>query len=300
MADISQITLPNGSSYYIKDPIIRQALLPPYTTVTGDEVNIEAGSNVFPAKSIMVTIVPSQAGSGDPSPSNSRAISGYSSATLTVTNGKESTDEDYDENEYTVEFLSTIYGGTFSFTNGNLLTTMASRVLYGFENEWTFEANNHRAVFPCADVLNTGRRVKVICNIGYLGSDLSQSTPGTVFASGTNFYYYPPLTVTSLQDFRDWMDSLPVPLHIVYPKNTESTVQYRSNEIRLFLGDNTIWSNAGEVTVKYGAEIQQMADLLAGLDIETSSALIEPSDIDDIFDGTITEETGSGTATATG
>ena len=60
-------------------------------------------------KSLKLTLEPIQSGSGDPSPTNVRAISGRNSVALTVNSDTE-----------TISLGQTVYGGVFDVTSGEL------------------------------------------------------------------------------------------------------------------------------------------------------------------------------------
>lgn len=82
----------------------------PLKTLSGNPISWEASDleYLFPS----VSLVPKQAGSGDPSPENVRAISGYDSVTVT-----QSKDE-AQVKQITLTLPETIYGGTVDAVTG--------------------------------------------------------------------------------------------------------------------------------------------------------------------------------------
>ena len=90
-------------------------------TASGTIASFDDGSEL-PLKSLIVGIEPVQSGSGEPSPSNERPISGWDECNVTVC---DDIDNPTVENEYTIQFTDgtnplTVYGGTLDVTNGVL------------------------------------------------------------------------------------------------------------------------------------------------------------------------------------
>lgn len=82
-----------------------------------------------PMPSLEISIVPVQSGSGDPSPSNVRPISGWSGANVTVTDDLTTPTETHalsiplhDNSDNPI----TVYGGTLNVTSGELVVTHAN------------------------------------------------------------------------------------------------------------------------------------------------------------------------------
>ena len=75
----------------------------------------DGGDNI-PVNKLLVAVTAQQAGSGTPSPSNPRAISGWSSANISVSDGVTPT-------TVTIAFGDTYYGGVLDVTNGKLTVT---------------------------------------------------------------------------------------------------------------------------------------------------------------------------------
>lgn len=75
----------------------------------------DGGDNI-PVNKLLVAVTAQQAGSGTPSPSNPRAISGWSSANISVSDGVTPT-------TVTIPFGDTYYGGVLDVVNGKLTVT---------------------------------------------------------------------------------------------------------------------------------------------------------------------------------
>lgn len=90
-------------------------------TASGSIASFDDGSTL-PLKDLQVSIEPIQSGSGEPSPSNVRPISGWTECNVTV---NDDVDNPTVENEYTIQFTDgtnplTVYGGTLNVTTGVL------------------------------------------------------------------------------------------------------------------------------------------------------------------------------------
>lgn len=84
MADISKIKLPDGNEYNIKDTTARATYQEKmYFSKSGAFVSFDDGVGGKLVNKLIVDIEPVQAGSGDPSPSNVRPITGRTTASVT-------------------------------------------------------------------------------------------------------------------------------------------------------------------------------------------------------------------------
>lgn len=108
-----------GSNQNIIDGGFKATASFPVGSASGSIVSIEDGADDVPIKSMTVQIQPAQAGSGDPSPSNVRDITGWTSATITRRGGNL-----FDEAN------ATVYPRWFN--NSNLWGYAADSVSYAF------------------------------------------------------------------------------------------------------------------------------------------------------------------------
>ena len=106
----------------------------PLKTLSGNPITWEASDleYLFP----VVSLEPKQAGSGDPSPENVRAISGYDSVTVT-----QSKDE-AQVKQITLTLPETIYGGTVDVVTGNGSKEWEFVEFDGTENWGTWGVDN--------------------------------------------------------------------------------------------------------------------------------------------------------------
>jgi len=267
-ANKTEIMFPN---FECLSAALLRDLLPSGSTPAGDSAYITDASDLVPVESLKVNIQPVQSGTGDPSPENVRSITGWDAVTVTVTNNKESTDPDYLEQNYIVPLGRIVYSGTLDVTTGTLTVDKGYKLYTGASAEnWTYETANTRVNISLPDVSTPGGRVRVISNIGYMGSDSSQSTPGTIFASGTKLYYYPPATITTSADFKAWLADNN--LQVVYPLATPQIYNLTPQQVMLLKGINNVSADAGTVEVKYSADIQLYID---GKIAETQALVLE-------------------------
>ena len=163
--------------------------------------------------------------------------------------------EPYTGETYEVSLASagTVYGGTLDAVSGELTVDRKYELFDGSSDEtWQFLTGSfgNRCGIVRNDVLNTGVRVKVDANEGVYSANAN--TVGTVFASGVSIYYYPPATVTTLEEYRTWLASNN--LQVVYPLATPITYNLTPTEVKSLLGINNVWSDAGDVTAEYRAD----------------------------------------------
>ena len=111
-------------------------------TVTGNPIQITSGSTQS-LSDVVVNIVLVQSGSGTPSPSNIRPISGFDAVILTV---KDSEDED--RYVAAIQLGQTVYGGNLSLEDGVLTVTYGYIDSYDGETlpgEWVSDRDEYAA-----------------------------------------------------------------------------------------------------------------------------------------------------------
>ena len=95
-------------------------------SATGNPITLTDAANAN-AEELSMTIEPIQSGSGDPSPTNVRPISGLTSGEVQTTNGT-------DTNTATITFGQTVYGGSVDFKTGQVTVTHANIASYNGES----------------------------------------------------------------------------------------------------------------------------------------------------------------------
>ena len=240
----------------VKDPRIYAA-----ASVSGSTASFTAEAEGLPLKSVLVNIEPVQSGSGDPSPSNVRPISGWTGVNL------------YREAAYdsgAAPFLSvsfpeaagTVYGGTLNLTTG-LMTVTHARVDLG---TLTWTVLNDPAVPQGAKLFNTrltGRKygtqaegVTGVCDSYQFFGNGAKNTILSSLGNGQFAFRYTTDTVIIRNDACADETALTSALngvYLVYP--LLEPVLYKltpRDAITTLFGTNCIWADTGDIGVSYG------------------------------------------------
>ena len=243
-----------------------EALLPT-ETASGEIVTITDGQSVVPAKSLKVTLEPIQEGSGTPSPTNIRPISGHTEVNTIVS----PTTSAQDGTTYTTSLGQTVYGGTLDVVSGELVVDRAMVTLDGSSDEaWVAwqgcYACNH--VVPSEILLNISTmQSDFYCNqynlIGLhstppstmqVGDYLLNSVKTNTWNGNISFKY------DSLADLANFKTVIAQnPIQLVYPLATPQAIQLTPQEVELLTGTNNVWSD-GDVEVEYKADVKLYVD----------------------------------------
>lgn len=224
----------------------------PTDTATGTIATFPDGADNVPVKSLTVQIQPQQAGSGDPSPDNVRAISGWDTVHVYV----DETVGTHDKT-YTVNLPQTVYGGTLDVSTG-VLTVDKVAVDLGtltWQTRYTGSINkalstNLDEYYPVA--LDTSDSIAENYTVSYVAGAASLSNPDNL---STKLYrYYNTSTESSKTLYVVvGVDDAPTGL-FVYPLANHQTIQLTPTEVSTLLGDNNIYADAGSVSVVYRAD----------------------------------------------
>ena len=221
-------------------------------TGSGDVVNFYPyqKSSLQYLSRLTTTIVPQQSGSGDPSPSNVRPITGFDSANIYVS----PTTSVGDATTYNVSFGSagTVYGGTLDVVSGQLTVTH-NYVDLGTLN-WAYDSTATYPYFRTDGVSSTIKKVAAhteypncICsnymrateNQGYIGEVtgcISETTWGQIRIRDNRY--------TDAQAFKTAMNGV----QLVYELATPLTYQLTATQVAMITGNNYIWTNCGTIT----------------------------------------------------
>lgn len=193
-------------------------------------------------KSLVVEIEPSQSGSGTPSPSNIRPISGYTEEIISV---KDSTDTT--QATYTTPFNQTVYGGTLDVLTGELTIDRAMAQITA--NNITFNATNNRAMLSLTtaslpSAVNNFSGVNCIADrFEGISNQSGASTGVGVYAN--NAYVAICGYKTSLAEYQAWLTDNPVT--VVYEIATPQTIQLTPQTVKSLVGENHISASTGDV-----------------------------------------------------
>lgn len=201
-------------------------------TEAGSIASFTDGADDVPVKDLTVAIEPVQSGSGDPSPSNVRPISGWTGANVTVN------DEVLSINWETE--AGTVYGGTLDVTTG-VLTVDTTR--------YKFTGSEAYTQLSGSVAIKTGLVLKSTGD-GYC-TDFEFNGTGS-----TNFIYLK--TTLTAEDLKTYMGNHDVYAVVVLAQ--AQTYQLTAHEVSTILGQNNIFADTGNVTVQYRADTKLYID----------------------------------------
>lgn len=233
------------------------------------------GGNNIPLKSLVTNIVPVQAGSGDPSPSNPRAISGHSNCIVTVSDG------DSISRTTTLSLGSTVYGGSLECVEGE------GQITYGYiefdgssDEDWIAQSSANG--FRIDTGITFGNYQYGLCNFAKVlessssvGGDVSirlgvggSYTDRIIIFNITN-------TITGVTDVTSWKTYLSThPLQVVYPLGTPTSLTVTGANIPTLSGENNIYTDCGDIqSLEYFNENGNDIDSLVNLETRLSGRI---------------------------
>lgn len=203
----------------------------------------------LPLKACQVDINLVQAGSGTPSPSNIRAISGWTGANITVS----PTQSTQDGKTYAINFPSaagTVCEGVLDVLRGTL--TVNRKIVRVNDLSWETRPNttwsNLRAIGP-SDMLNSTTVAACICSCYpcYNNADVPSSDIH-LFNSGP-YIAVKDMEFSSVAAFLAARGNE----QIAYMLATPTVYQLTPQAVTALAGQNNVWADCGNVTVEYGA-----------------------------------------------
>lgn len=146
-------------------------------------------------------------------------------------------------------YTTTVYGGNINLVSGVLTKTWVLRSMKSmrwgnFSGFFVFVAQEQKdkITMPLCD-----------CYPVVTGNPSTEQTIGA-YANGASYagaILFYKSGMTSVQDFTDWLNSLDYDPHIAYQLQTPETYQLTPQEITALLGNNTMWSDADDLSVTY-------------------------------------------------
>lgn len=215
----------------------------------------------LPLNKLKVSIDPVQSGSGNPSPTNIRPISGWTEAKVVVS----PTTDTEDGTTYTVQFTDgtnplVVYGGTLDVINGVLTV---DRVIFDLGsinwNSNTYGINNirifYRQLYPATDFDAVVGGYDVVCDsyktdrsitlnnflnnndntIGFGNSVFNNG--GTITINDSQYQYY------STAEFKQAVNGIKA----IIPLATPITYQLTPTSIKAIEGVNNIFADTGNI-----------------------------------------------------
>lgn len=236
----------------------------PTETVSAPIASIYDGADGIPVKSLVLDIVPQQAGSGDPSPDNVRPISGWTGATI-FHSGADTSDPMILRMSWESE-AGSVYGGTLDVTTGLLTITHVKTTPTGgtWSNASVFSINTANSTWMPAPMLSGSWQndAKTMANCLEKGArDASGQKPTILFGANTNYIYiYNQTLLDGVTDYATMIAWMADNLEITYPLATPITYQLTPTEVTTLLGVNNIWADTGDSAVTYRADVGMYVD----------------------------------------
>jgi len=214
---------------------------------TTKDAQVISGTAVFDTvdgnlvKALKVEIVPSQAGSGTPSPSNIRPISGHTEEVISVKDSTDTTQE-----TYTTPFNQTVYGGTLDVLTGELMITHG--IVDLGDLNWQYQSSSTR--FMTTDLSNSIKNVynPSIIKCEGLNPNVSpvsaRDIDATICPYSNGYIYACLFQYTDATAFKTAMSGI----HLVYELATPTTISLTPQTVKSLVGENHIQASTGDVT----------------------------------------------------
>lgn len=218
-------------------------------SASGAVASFSDGAEDVPMDSCVVDIEPVQSGSGAPSPSNVRPISGWSEVNVYVS----PTLSAQDATVYHVSLGQTVYGGTLDVVSGVLTV---DRAIVGLGSlTWYYNAPIFNT--PASALPNKAQGNFNIISDNYATAN-SESTADMANeeikgSSSTTNIYVRDDRFTDATSFKQWLANNGVKL--VYELATAQTIQLTPTEVTTLLGSNNVWADSGDIAVWYKADV---------------------------------------------
>ena len=293
-------------------------------TASGAIATFADGAGGIPIKSLTVSIEPAQAGSGDPSPQNVRAISSWTGASIYREAVYDSSANPIVEIPFPTP-PGTVYGGTLTINDDGTGELIVDKEFISLDGnvEWS-ELNSpigsgkfHANAIPAYSAKESADYISNLYL--FAGRGATKSSDVTINKrfygqrSYGRFWVYNSDYSNNLAGFKAALNA--TPLQIVYPLTNPLSYTLTAAQITTLLGTNNIWADCGDVTVDYPADtklyIEQINaptddDMTANMRIESgkyfiigntlylSSTVIPAGDA--IIPGTNCQKTGLATA----
>ena len=226
-------------------------------TASGAIASFDDGADGMPLKSLTVNIEPVQSGSGDPSPTNVRPISGWTGCNIVHS----PTTDAQDGTTYPITFPTSagmVYGGTLDVMSGVLTVDRAmvdlGTLTWAYYNNGIFRTptiNGMKYIFfpnwLCSAYIigyttNFAGWLKRNNQIGFLEGYASIICMNTAYTDAASF--------TAAMNGQTLVYDLATPIEITLP----------STQIDTLFGTNNIWADAGNVSVDYPADTKLYID----------------------------------------
>lgn len=220
-------------------------------SASGDIATFVDGSD-NPLKALKISIVAQQSGSGDPSPTNVRPISGWTGANVYV-----SGEDTSDPTTYNIDWedeAGTVYGGEIKPLTGELTVT---HVCDRITTISSITGEGKGASFYLSQLANSHliSNNDLKCNC-LKPSNYMDTFDNHVHLANTSIcaLRFADVIGTTKAEWETYLDAHP--LYICYKIATPVTYQLTPTEVRSLLGLNNIWADCGSITeLKYTRDL---------------------------------------------
>lgn len=171
--------------------------------------------------------------------------------------------EPYSGNEYTIQLGETVYGGTLDVVNGKMTVDRAAVTIS--ELSWTYnstfgrmQTNEVRSVIE-KPAGNDKRLEGLMCSAYTARSAINAGTQainGTIAVATTGYIY---IRDEAYSDAAAWKTAMGSQT-IIYPLATPFELTLTPEQISTLHGTNNVWSDAGDVTVDFAADLKTYID----------------------------------------
>lgn len=231
-------------------------------TASGTIASFTDGSDVLPAKSVLVTLNPKQSGSGTPSPSNIRPISGWDEVEVVVS----PTQSADDGTAYTTDLPQTVYGGTLDVVSGVLTDKMTPIDLstLNWTTRYTGSVNKTLSVASGTAKYRPFSVNVVAEQYEYVGTVAGASALSNPDTATIGLYTYKGSVDTPDDSFYLVIPKDATPSgNAVYELATPTTIQCDPQTVQTLIGDNNVWGGSG-VSIDYYADAKLYIEKMLG------------------------------------
>lgn len=229
--------------------LVKTCKKPPMSimSVSGDVCSFNSLQEGLPLKSHVVQLTATQSGSGTPSPSNPRPISGWNGQNIYHSGADTS-----NPTVYYVAFGSTIYGGQRDARTGVLTVTHLGVDLGALT--WTKESNHFysNVLSDAKYPPNNSNVAEIMCEtyqVIFEANVVSEAFDYSIGMSRTGRIYIYDSSLSS-GDATAFTTAV-TGIKLVYKLATPTTIQLPPCPIETLLGENNIWADTGATSLQY-------------------------------------------------
>ena len=252
----------NAKYYADKAETLAHASTIVKTVSNANPIAIDDGSDDVPVKQLLVNIIPTQAGEGDPSPTNIRAISGHVSVEVTI-NGTA-------YGQFFPAAAGTVYAGTLDVLTGVLTVNHAIQTLTSAKTVTVSGSNFHIALGSMPTKAKGYDGYCTHYNTVYPTTSASMAASGygiTFFnasltsVAGRCFIHDDAhTTVGEIKAYWDAQNLAGTPVQVVYPIASPQTYQLTPLAVKTLLGNNSLSVDCGTLTLTYVVDMKTYID----------------------------------------